>query len=513
MIVTVKGVVRMLFDEMIDRLAERQAIRSISHAQAPHIRDVWLLDGAQSGYDDDLLYFVPDIQLLRGEGFPLQCVVCAGCEGELPGDTCAAAASGEVILTCFNAARKIIAEATGFGIYESLMSVAQQTGSIDSVINTAATKLGNPIIFCDSEFRVISYSTTVPVIDPIWTANIENGYCPYEFVKKARSLESVRNAPMTVDAIEVTCTESPYRKLSSKVMLGGVSVGFVLMIASETGISLVHFDMLKNLSMVLTYAVGRYASYLLGGVGPYQQLMYQLLIGAAAENVAPQIALLQFPQTMAALCVRQTRHSGQQYLKESISGKFCGLIPAAHIAFYEGAMAAIIPVESGTEPDEPLLQKLRDFAEGEHLSIGVSYSFNNIENFSDHYRQALSSIDLAKRMGGRERVCLFRDYVFYDILASCTGGQSIGSRCHPALQKLRLHDSETGSDLYNTLRCYMETGGVVKDTAGALFIHRNSLNYRLELISRITGLDIDAPRTKLVLKLSFDMDRYSGMAD
>lgn len=503
----------MLFSEIIDELKKSFRLRPVAAAAAPHLRDVWLLDAEQTVFDDDILYFVLDEQALRTGARPLQLVAA---DGALPPESegvCAAELPTAELLPCFNAARKLVEASTGFGVYESLMSVAEQYQSIDRILNAAATKLANPVIFCDAEFRVISYSTTVPVIDPIWTDNIEKGYCPYEFVEGARSLESVRNAPTTVDTIEVTCTESPYRKLTSKVLFGGVKVGFVLMIASETGISLVHFDMLKNLSLVLTYAVQHFAGYLLGGISAYQQLLYQLLIGAPAESLAPRLAQLSFPQTMAALCLRQTRYSGQQYLKESIAARFAALVPAAHMAFYEGAIAAIVPVDPGTEPDAALLEAVAAFAEEEHLSVGVSYSFNNIENFAGHYRQALAAIDLAKRLGSREKLSLFRDYVFYDILFSAGKQPSPGSRCHPALQRLRLHDSQTGSDLYNTLRCYIETGGVVKDTAQLLFIHRNSLNYRLELISRLTGLELDDPDIKHVLRLSFDMDRYSGMAD
>ncbi len=503
----------MLFSELIAELNKTWRLRPIAAADMPHLRDVWLLDGEQRAFDDDILYFVLDEQLLSQGSVPRQMIIRQGAEASLPEGVCAAEAAAGELLPCFNAARKLVEASTGFGIHESLMGVAEQYQSIDGIVNAAATKLGNPIIFCDTEFRIISYSTTVPVIDPIWTDNIEKGYCPYEFVEGARSLESVRNAPMSADTIEVTCSESPYRKLTSKVLFGSVKVGFVLMIASETSISLVHFDMLKNLSLVLTYAVQHFAGYLLGGISPYQQLIYQLLIGAPAEDLAPRLGQLSFPQTMAALCIHQTRYSGQQYLKENIAARFSRLAPESHLAFYEGAIAAIVPVTGGTEPEAAFLEALGDFAEEEHLSVGVSYSFNNIENFADHYRQALAAIQLAKRLGSRDKLCLFRDYVFYDILFSAGKAPAPGSRCHPALQRLRLHDSQTGSDLYNTLRCYTETGGVVKDTAKLLFIHRNSLNYRLELISRLTGLELTDPEVKYVLRLSFDMDRYSGMAD
>ena len=42
-------------------------------------------------------------------------------------------------------------------------------------------------------------------------------------------------------------------------------------------------------------------------------------------------------------------------------------------------------------------------------------------------------------------------------------------------------------------------------TANALFIHRSTLFYRLERIQKLTKLNLDNPKERLVLLLSFSM--------
>jgi DNA-binding PucR family transcriptional regulator len=54
-------------------------------------------------------------------------------------------------------------------------------------------------------------------------------------------------------------------------------------------------------------------------------------------------------------------------------------------------------------------------------------------------------------------------------------------------------DAERGSGLVATLRAYYASGARVDKTADALFLHRNSVRYRLDRIRLLTGLDIDRP--------------------
>jgi purine catabolism regulator len=63
------------------------------------------------------------------------------------------------------------------------------------------------------------------------------------------------------------------------------------------------------------------------------------------------------------------------------------------------------------------------------------------------------------------------------------------------------HDRERRSDLVRTLRVYFATGANASEAADRLFLHRNSLLYRLERIQKLTGLDLKDPGARLALQL------------
>lgn len=63
------------------------------------------------------------------------------------------------------------------------------------------------------------------------------------------------------------------------------------------------------------------------------------------------------------------------------------------------------------------------------------------------------------------------------------------------------YDRERGSGLVRTLTVYFETGANASEAADRLFLHRNSLLYRLERIQSLTGLDLKDPDARLALQL------------
>ncbi len=69
------------------------------------------------------------------------------------------------------------------------------------------------------------------------------------------------------------------------------------------------------------------------------------------------------------------------------------------------------------------------------------------------------------------------------------------------IEPLREHDRARRSDLVRTLRTYFAAGANASEAADRLFLHRNSMVYRLERIQKLTGLDLRDHRAALALQL------------
>ena len=63
------------------------------------------------------------------------------------------------------------------------------------------------------------------------------------------------------------------------------------------------------------------------------------------------------------------------------------------------------------------------------------------------------------------------------------------------------YDRGHNSDLIRTLTIFFAANGNASEAADRLYLHRNSLPYRLSRIQKLTGLDLKDHRARLALQL------------
>ena len=71
--------------------------------------------------------------------------------------------------------------------------------------------------------------------------------------------------------------------------------------------------------------------------------------------------------------------------------------------------------------------------------------------------------------------------------------------CHPRVRALA--DRPHGMDFVHSLRVYLEKGRNMSHAAEALYVHRNTMVYRIEQVERWLGLDLDEADHDLLFQL------------
>lgn len=502
----------MTFQNIIEQISEEYSINILSQGEDAEIQDLALIDGKQGSELPNTLYFGYDKQI-KNQVLPSQCILARTNGTAMPPihGSNAAIVEEDALFPLFNAIKNLIETTGSKGILGELTTLADQTRSMEAVIDAASVKLGNFLVFCDMNFKIIASSVSIPVLDLLWKENIAQGYCDYDFISEVMKLNSIRNAAQTTAATEVTCTQSPYRKLSCKVFHNKVQAGFLLMIEGENPILPSHYEILSTVSHAISYTIAYYTPDLLEENSLYQELLYDMLIGAPTRDIAPRLTDLRFPSKMQVLFLRPTRYLGQQYLKNNIGRSLKTVIPGTHVVYHKSGIAAVIPWDGGVEAYPGLQEILRDFAEKKYVRIGISNSFTNAGSFVTYFDQAHAALELGQKLKTEEPVCLYRDYQVFDLLSEVRNPEKLGRYCHPALAALRQYDHANNSQLYKTLCIYIENKCNIKLASKSLFIHRNSLVYRLDRIAEICGIDLSDVNTLFLLRLSFLIDRYNEL--
>ena len=304
----------MTFKHIAQKLSEEYDITLHSTGVDLDIQDIAFLDNKHNHTLKNTLYFGYDKQynLINP---PSHCILVKTNDNiTIPSEYNVLLIEEDSLFPIFNDTKTLIDSTSSKGIFEELTELADTTHNIETVIDAASIRLGSSLLLCDMNFKIIAYSSTIPVRDPLWTENTLQGYCSYDFISGVRELRAVQNASSTTAAIEVTCPQSPYRKLTSKVFHNQTQIGFLLMIEGENSVLPSHFDLLSTISHVISYTIAYYTPDLLEGNSLYHELLYDMLIGAPSKEILPRISKLYFPPKMKVLFIRPTRYMGAQFL-------------------------------------------------------------------------------------------------------------------------------------------------------------------------------------------------------
>ena len=143
------------------------------------------------------------------------------------------------------------------------------------------------------------------------------------------------------------------------------------------------------------------------------------------------------------------------------------------------------------------------------IRCGVGSPAQELPDWRESFSHAGQALEMARRFQ-EDKVLYFPDLSVYRLLFQFEHNPALIAFQEEILGPLLAH--EGGQELLHTLETYFEHNGSLTQASEALFIHRNTLSYRLERISEIAGLDLEKPETRLAVELALHIFRIFGSA-
>jgi len=127
---------------------------------------------------------------------------------------------------------------------------------------------------------------------------------------------------------------------------------------------------------------------------------------------------------------------------------------------------------------------------GVKINIGIGRYYESIENLPKSYKEALEALNLGKKIVGSGKVIHFNDLGIYKLLLDVSDKNQLKDFALNYLQPLIKQDEQHGTELIATLEAYLRNDKKICKTAKELFVHRNTIRYRIKKISDILGIDM-----------------------
>jgi PucR family transcriptional regulator, purine catabolism regulatory protein len=160
-----------------------------------------------------------------------------------------------------------------------------------------------------------------------------------------------------------------------------------------------------------------------------------------------------------------------------------------------------------------LKEQLQAEGHEERLIGGVSGPARQLTDWSEIYQQAVQAMQLGRRLGLGHLV-EFNSLGIYQLLAQLEDVPAARTFAEQIIGPLAAYDEQHRSALVETMSAYFNHHGNISQTAESLFIHRNTLLYRLERIQELTGQDLERADMRLAFHLALKLwQLQSGAAN
>ena len=176
----------------------------------------------------------------------------------------------------------------------------------------------------------------------------------------------------------------------------------------------------------------------------------------------------------------------------------------------ETDIALVKETAQGIEPKtiEKLAATIADTVSGEFYTpvvIGIGTTVNNLKDLARSFKEAQAALEVGKVFDTEKTI------VSYDNLGIARLIYQLPTTlCETFLKEVFKRGSIENLDqeTFFTIQRFFENNLNVSETSRKLFVHRNTLVYRLEKIKKITGLDLREFDHAIVFKIALMVNKY-----
>lgn len=156
-----------------------------------------------------------------------------------------------------------------------------------------------------------------------------------------------------------------------------------------------------------------------------------------------------------------------------------------------------------------LWEHLRQVQPQADFAVGVGSDGTGLEACRKSCTEALRVIECVRRFDLAQRVMHFNELGQYALLSTVMHSEEAArSYCGCILGRLLSHAQGDRADLLETLRVYLDSNCSYAETARVLFLHVNTVKYRLRQIEPLLTADLSTQDGRCTVWLALNIYRF-----
>lgn len=400
------------------------------------------------------------------------------------------------------------------------------SGDLFAVANAIGALLDAPVTIEDRSSRVLAFSGRQDEADASRVETVIGRQVPERYARMLTELGVFRelyreHRPVVVDPARLDEDRISKQRVAIAVRAGDEVLGSIW--AAMDG------EVTPERSAAMRDAASLVALHMLrvrAGADVQRRLRTDLVSsvlegGAGARDALGRLGLAGRAVVVLALALRHESSmehepdpggaSSLERAADALAVHLSAAMPASAVAVVGGVAYALVPLPGdGAEPEERAARLAREFCErlGARLPVvvgvgGVAVDVSAIVASREAANRALRVLRDGVAPGTASRsVARLSDVYTQSLLlelrdlAAARGERPVGP-----IARLLDYDERNDSGLAETLDAWLDANGDVRTAAATLFIHPNTLRYRLRRLEQVSGLDLSDPEQRFAAML------------
>ena len=204
--------------------------------------------------------------------------------------------------------------------------------------------------------------------------------------------------------------------------------------------------------------------------------------------------------------IRYQQAEGQlifQWLKEQLPE----ILPDVALFKLKNQNKSILIFQSKKNDHLMILQNLAERLQ-QALPITIRFAFGNayenLEDLPNSYIEASSTLEASLHAQKPATVQLFHPKGLAGLFENI-GTEDVEYFCQQQLKELAYPTEPTLQELRKTLKVFLDFNCEITKTANALYLHRNTIKYRMNQCEKLLDTSIQEPETSLLLRVALEL--------
>ena len=369
-------------------------------------------------------------------------------------------------------------------LYKDIYNIILKSNGLNDLIKGYYYLIDNPIMVFNSDFQLVTYISPFLFEDETWNYTIKNGYLKIDLYKKIR-----RDLKESDDYKIVTSLSSNRRLIINLKDENKKIIGIMIILEISTKLEDISEEEIRVFSKLTSKIL---LNQKFNGDSITLNMFFMSLLNNVYKDkqvYLEKIKELNFDlRKDYYLLIFDFNHQYNDKNRELVENYFRKLFSKILVSFTYKDGYLVILISKLISNNE--IESINDFIFKHHFYMIISFKIKDLYPISTIYKDEVKVLKLLEDS--------IKDYILYDLnnylpllpLISLNNEELLNF-INKNISDIYHYDLEFKTNFLDTLYIYLVTNKSLIETSKRLFVHKNTITYRLEKIKELFGVEYD----------------------